>query len=721
MVRGKNHNYLRRLESALRVDKRTIMRIADPKLPFYKDMYNDVYDRSMGSRELTRNIASFEDSKYFKLFSKTSNNFVNSINNYIAHNIFGSDQLQVMSVPDIRIRRNSYNEDVTEVEDATALISGIENITCQLNVTDNDLDIFYKSDTDTVNQAHISYSKHKAHIFGNMPAKFAYLYDSPMYNNNINFVTQLFEKAGKDFVKMVPMENFEGIFHENNCYYFETRESNPETSSFAKGVFPRAQLNVIRLKNSKLPSFKFVYDKVLDKNDKIIYKKYGPQNLTFDHELNTQVHQNERLGIFKNDVHLISEYMNHPKLKDVVFPHFKLNKETNKVIGSNIDLKNIYADYLRYASDNNERIEPQRNIKSLYQHLLAKSMQIYEMNRLYVKHKNKTKKLRASMSQKDQNIVDNIERFLIGGYVASSSSKILELVNAFIFYRNFNNSLASERAIKGFDTHGRRNHATMKATIIDPVIFPKKKGKAYDKEDLKALFGAEIDSITRTQATVKRLNEAVNAHLSRLNINYKFEFGLLYYQTSGINLNPDEKLPDAYFLNMSEVDQESGKILGPPIDFNQVGQGTRNLIAIFVQIELAKKHKGGGFRDNLLVIREPENYLHPDLTGKFITYLVAITSGSRINIVLETHSEVIIRQLQVLVKNDSINSDENGFSDTLSDVRVSRRDLALYYIDHDDESGSTIRELKIDKEGYLEEEIPKNFLGINADLVTDLW
>jgi hypothetical protein len=387
------------------------------------------------------------------------------------------------------------------------------------------------------------------------------------------------------------------------------------------------------------------------------------------------------------------------------------------VIGSNIDLKNIYADYLRYASDNNERIEPQRNIKSLYQHLLAKSMQIYEMNELYVKHKNKTKELRASMSKKDQKIVDNIERFLIGGYVASSSSKILELVNAFIFYRNFNNSLASERAIKGFDTHGRRNHATMKATIIDPVIFPKKKRRAYDKEDLKALFGAEIDSITRTQATVKRLNEAVNAHLSRLNIHYKFEFGFFYYQTSGKLLNPDDKLPDAYYLNMTEVDKESGKILGPPIDFNQVGQGTRNLIAIFVQIELAKRRKGGGFRDNLLVIREPENYLHPYLTGKFITYLIAITSGSRINIVLETHSEIIIRQLQVLVKNNLINSDEKGYLEELSDVAVAREDLALYYVDDHNENGSSIREIKIDKQGYLEEELPDNFLSQNAKLI----
>ena len=218
------------------------------------------------------------------------------------------------------------------------------------------------------------------------------------------------------------------------------------------------------------------------------------------------------------------------------------------------------------------------------------------------------------------------------------------------------------------------------------------------------------------------MNEAVNAHLSRLNIHYKFEFGFFYYQTLGKLINQDDKLPDAYYLNMTEVDKESGKILGPPIDFNQVGQGTRNLIAIFVQIELAKRRKGGGYRDNLLVIREPENYLHPDLTGKFITYLITITTGSRINIVLETHSETIIRQLQVLVKNDLIDSNKIGTNDDyLSNVPVSREDLALYYIDHDDQSGSTIREMKIDKEGYLEEEIPKNFLGINADLVTDLW
>ena len=137
-------------------------------------------------------------------------------------------------------------------------------------------------------------------------------------------------------------------------------------------------------------------------------------------------------------------------------------------------------------------------------------------------------------------------------------------------------------------------------------------------------------------------------------------------------------------------------------------RGTRNLIAIFAQLELAKLDSG---RKNLIIIREPENYLHPGLTGRVVKYLYQSIANENLNIILETHSEIIVRQLQVLIKNSK--NEDNHI--------LLKDNLKIYYVDNVEDEGSNFKEIKISEDGFLEEEIPENFLGINADLTTELW
>lgn len=743
-------------------DMRTFRDISDPKLPLAKDIYNQyghidekfVPDKvtalETSLEERIANRPSFEESKYYKLFTKDSNNFVEVINEYILHTFLGANKL--VSVPDIKFGSDSRGR--LEIRDDEVPIPIEHDIKCTLNVTDNDLDIIYSaSESEIVNKAHISYSKSKGHIYGKVPAKFSYLYDSSMYNNNIDFVSKLLEKAAKNFINpelspsAVPIKKLEGVLHINNCYYYDIRENIPGSSTFSSGVFPKPNFGAPRmliddphklstffqqtidnlpikvdkaLSSSNLKKQKKVFlqltdNNIVDRKHKLILTKDGKQKEGFDYDLNTTYHQDvSGLFGFQNDIDAIAAYMRHPKFKDVVFPHFRLDIETNKVLGNSTRLENLYAEFV---NDDRENIHPPtRGIKGLYQYLLSKSMEIHELNSLYVKHLRKTKKVRTNMTNKDRKTLERIERFLIGGYLSSASAKVLELINAHIFYKNFSNNLASERAIKGFDTYGRPNDAIMKASIIDPIVFSKKKKQVYDIGELEALFGKDIHAIIGKPASVKRLNTAVNNHLKNLDIKYIFDFGFLGYNRMGELLSPgveDPIVPEAFYLQLHEVDPESGKRIGVPIDFNNVGQGTRNLIAIFVQLELSRRRKG--FRNNLVIIREPENFLHPNLIGRFIRYLIKLTSGSRVDIILETHSEIILRQLQVLVKNSKSSIEDSDIDS------IQKEDLAIYYIDKNDEKGSEIEEILMDEQGFFEKDLPDNFFAQNSKLIQGMW
>ena len=57
----------------------------------------------------------------------------------------------------------------------------------------------------------------------------------------------------------------------------------------------------------------------------------------------------------------------------------------------------------------------------------------------------------------------------------------------------------------------------------------------------------------------------------------------------------------------------------------------------------------------------------------------------------------------------------------MSIVPLEKDHLKIHYVDYNFEDGSFIKEIEINNDGYLLEEIPENFLGINADLATELW
>ena len=81
-------------------------------------------------------------------------------------------------------------------------------------------------------------------------------------------------------------------------------------------------------------------------------------------------------------------------------------------------------------------------------------------------------------------------------------------------------------------------------------------------------------------------------------------------------------------------------------NITDVGYGVSLQIPILFQALMSEKYTGG--RGETILIEQPEVHLHPNLQAKFIETLLGI--GTNNNYIIETHSEHIIRKLQVLVK-----------------------------------------------------------------------
>ena len=52
---------------------------------------------------------------------------------------------------------------------------------------------------------------------------------------------------------------------------------------------------------------------------------------------------------------------------------------------------------------------------------------------------------------------------------------------------------------------------------------------------------------------------------------------------------------------------------------------------------------------------------------------------------------------------------------------IQKEDLAIYYIDKNDEKGSEIEEILMDEQGFFEKDLPDNFFAQNSKLIQGMW
>jgi len=110
--------------------------------------------------------------------------------------------------------------------------------------------------------------------------------------------------------------------------------------------------------------------------------------------------------------------------------------------------------------------------------------------------------------------------------------------------------------------------------------------------------------------------------------------------------------------------------------------------------------------DIRLFISEPEIHLHPNLQSKlgdlFLDYV-----KNKGNLVLETHSEYLIRKIQYLVACGKLNPEQ----------------VAIYYfsdVDSDTDDDSRVKRIRIRKDGIMDDDFGSGFLDESTKLTIDL-
>lgn len=127
----------------------------------------------------------------------------------------------------------------------------------------------------------------------------------------------------------------------------------------------------------------------------------------------------------------------------------------------------------------------------------------------------------------------------------------------------------------------------------------------------------------------------------------------------------------------------------------EVGYGVSLQLPILFKILLSENQS--------ILIEQPEVHLHPSLQAKFIHTLVKY--GNAKSYFIETHSEYIVRKLQVLVK-DKFNG-------------LTKDDVTVHYFVRDDKK-FTVTNHTIDEDGRLKPQFPSGFFDNSYNITSNL-
>lgn len=129
-----------------------------------------------------------------------------------------------------------------------------------------------------------------------------------------------------------------------------------------------------------------------------------------------------------------------------------------------------------------------------------------------------------------------------------------------------------------------------------------------------------------------------------------------------------------------------------------VGYGVSLQVPILMQLIYMKYRQPGAN----IILEQPEIHLHPALQAKFMETLAKF-GGINNSFFIETHSEHMLRKLQVLVKKNVIAKDE----------------VAVYYFKNENGTFSVSKH-DVDERGFIQPSFPKEFYDTDLELALEL-
>lgn len=154
------------------------------------------------------------------------------------------------------------------------------------------------------------------------------------------------------------------------------------------------------------------------------------------------------------------------------------------------------------------------------------------------------------------------------------------------------------------------------------------------------------------------------------------------------------------------------------------GYGITQLFSLLLQIENSilnatqKAYKVGpwttefntqikiGYNPSTIYVEEPENHLHPKFQSLLADMFLEAYQKYNIHFVVETHSEYLIRKLQLHVAN--------------KEVDFSREDLSLNYVDTDEQGFAFNKQIEVQEDGRLKESFGSGFFDEADKLAVEL-
>lgn len=194
----------------------------------------------------------------------------------------------------------------------------------------------------------------------------------------------------------------------------------------------------------------------------------------------------------------------------------------------------------------------------------------------------------------------------------------------------------------------------------------------YDKSDLEK-FTNLITTNQISNATIKKFDKILK------------DYGI----ADGIKVINPKNLP------VSELRVRIKNLVSNIFD---VGYGVSLQIPMLFEALIAEQEDGAIF-----VIEQPEVHLHPKLQAKFIETLLKL--GGKNNYIIETHSEHIVRMLQIISKNKLFN--------------VSNEEIQILYFVRG-EDNFEITQHNLDSNGIMTNQFPSGFFDTSYNLTKKL-
>ena len=272
--------------------------------------------------------------------------------------------------------------------------------------------------------------------------------------------------------------------------------------------------------------------------------------------------------------------------------------------------------------------------------------------------------------------------------------------------------------------------------IIKPQILNRdqKDKNVFSFEELDSLFNngfsylfknfTSQDLTVEEKDVLKKFVDDINQELKKLKLDFEIVMEHQTFKDPTFKDSNNKSVSFKTFDFILMIKLSKPDIILP---LNQCGMGHTIILSVIASIYFAKLKQDEELsiefprrkyqQEAFIIIREPETHLHPRLIEQLIEYLFNMTFNNKnINIIIETHSEVILRQTQYLTK--MLHKKDNNKSKKSDKVKVLYVNKRTKYVKT---PHSIVNDLGIKENGFLTKKVPDEFFDTNTNLISKLW